>query len=105
MPYILSFPVWVAYYGAGYNLKYHLPMGWKLEDIIAHQYSDRGKIAGKTVDLNEFRWDWDEYLKIETPVEPPPVPIPPTDPPNEPTPPNQSWLEWLFEFILSFFRK
>ena len=116
MPYILSFPVWAAFYGARYNLKYHVPMGWKIEDVVAHQYSMTKKIAGITIDHNEFRWDWNEYLKIEppAPVEPPPVPIPPTDPPNEPTPPDpiilppkppKSWLEWLFELILSFFRK
>lgn len=112
--YILSFPVWVAYYDI-FPLR-KAPNGWALEDVIAHQYSAKGNIAGVTTDLNEFRWDWDEYLKITPDPTPEPIPIPPAPTPPAPTPPppvsppglvppRQSWLAWLWELIVSFFKR
>ena len=76
--YITSFPMWMAYYGRFFSR--NIPRGWT--NPIAWQYKI-GKIDGKSIDHNDFLWDWDDYLIPEPPF-PPPVPPPPDPPPAEP---------------------
>ena len=79
---ILQHPLWAAYYGTGFE-RFGIPRGYVLADVVAHQFSPWGKVAGHTLDRNDFRWDWDSYLKV--PVQPPPPPTPPS-PPSKPSP-------------------
>lgn len=89
-PYILEFPVWCANYPGTLNADNNLPdplfgtykpkvpNGWTADQVIAWQYSDKGKIDGKTFDVNDFRWNWDAYFDTINPT-PPPPPTPPED--------------------------
>ncbi len=85
MPYLLSFKCWAAYYTI-FNLSTRMvPNGWELKDVIAHQYSAKKQIEGIVVDHNEFKFDWDSYLKLDIDV-PEPLPVPPIPEPIPPTP-------------------
>lgn len=89
--YILQFPVWAANYPGtldsnndlpddpNSNKPYEplVPNGWTMDDVVAWQYSSLGNVEGvKPVDVNDFRWDWDDYLLSGN--NPPPI-NPPVD--------------------------
>ncbi len=86
-PYILQFPVWPANYPATVDSNNNLPddpdsddpyeplvpNGWTMDDVVAWQYSAAGNVEGVTpIDLNDLRWDWDDYLLSGN--NPPPIP-------------------------------
>lgn len=84
-PKILEYPVWCANYPGRLDGNNDLPdvpgqdpyapdvpNGWTEDQVVAWQYSDRGMIDGKRFDVNDFRWNWDEYFDTDNPTPPPP---------------------------------
>jgi len=95
MKYLASFHCWAAFYTRLNFSSRMVPKGSVKEDVIAHQWNGgTKKIAGISVDHNEFLFDWDTYLQIAPPVPVPPIPepVPPTPPipppPEPPSPPS-----------------